>query len=69
MHAGNSYECIFDETSGETERDGPSCVMRSRDVDGVLTYGDIVQVHGGNYTIEGMRPDGTGTTALVLEAT
>lgn len=71
-HSGTDYDCIFTDAStspvpgGGNERDGPWAVLRSVDVDGIMTHGDTVTVHGGTYTIEGMRPDGTGVTTIIL---
>ncbi len=71
-HNAVDYRGVFTDVSaiglqgGTNARDGPWVVMKSDDVDGTISYGDTVTIYSRDWTVEGIQPDGTGTTRLIL---
>jgi len=60
------YEAVNPETQ-EIETTAPTALVMTADVDGVVNHGDIITRSTGTaYEIIGIKPDGAGTTRLIL---
>ena len=46
---------------------GPTVVLESRHVlERSVAHGDVLTIDGSDYRVEGIRPDGTGLTELIM---
>lgn len=52
---------------GGVESTGPRLLVRSADVSGIA-HGQAIEIGDDDYTVAGVEPDGTGLTAILLEA-
>lgn len=74
VHSGGNFTAIFDKEFIEVDPDQergiasnmPILTCRDSDI-AAVTYGDTVTTGGTGYTVQGVEPDGTGMTVLILE--
>ena len=64
----NTMNGIFDADSAPGgEREGPRVRLRTSDVDlYTIVQGSVLTIRSSNYVVEGLQPDGVGSTMVIL---
>ena len=68
LDAGQPFACIFDQAYAESlgvSSSGPAATCLSADVE-TAAPGSVLTVHGNDYRVAAIEPDGTGVTVLRL---